>query len=141
MSVPAATRPYTVLRAVQTTCGRCFADEPGRPVDYATDILQGELVALEGRVLLRRRCLRGHGEVVSLYEEDYATWEALQRWRVPARTLEPDQPGDARPIPTGYEDGLNELQGQHTCLALLDLTDACNLRCPTCFADSSCLLY
>jgi len=137
MNIPAATRPYTVLRAVQTTCGRCFADEPDRPVDYATDILQGELVELEGRVLLRRRCLRGHGEVVSLYEEDHATWEALQRWRVPARTLEPDQPGDARPIPTGYEDGLNELQGQHTCIALLDLTDACNLRCPTCFADSS----
>jgi len=130
------TRPYTVLRAVQTTCGACFADDPDRAVDYGTDILQGELVERDGQVLLRRRCRRGHGDVVSLYEEDHALWESLQRWRVPARTLTPDQPGDDRPIPTGYADGLNELQGQHTCVALIDLTDACNLRCPTCFAES-----
>jgi hypothetical protein len=131
-----ATRPHTVLRVVQTTCGRCFADDPDRDVDYAIDILQGELVEQDGRVLLRRRCRRGHGEVVSLYEEDHELWEGLQHWRVPARTLLPDQPGDDRPIPTGYADGLNELQGQHTCIALIDLTDACNLRCPTCFAES-----
>jgi uncharacterized radical SAM superfamily Fe-S cluster-containing enzyme len=136
VAVPAATRSYTVLRAVQTTCGACFATDPGRPVDYALDVLQGELVEQDGRVLLRRRCRRGHGEVVSLYEEDHALWEGLQRWRVPARELTPDQPGDDRPIPTGYEDGLNELQGQHTCIALVDLADACNLRCPTCFAES-----
>ncbi len=137
MATPAATRPYTSLRAVQTVCGRCFTEDPARTLDYATDILQGELVEQDGRVLLRRRCRRGHGEVVSLYEEDHALWEALQHWRVPARTLVPDQPGDDRPIPTGYEDGLNELQGQHTCIALVDLADACNLRCPTCFAESS----
>ncbi len=136
MAVPAETRSYTVLRSVQTTCGRCFSDDPGRAVDYGTDILQGELVEHDGRVLLRRRCRRGHGEVVSLYEEDHALWEGLQHWRVPARTLLPDQPGDDRPIPTGYADGLNELQGQHTCIALIDLTDACNLSCPTCFAES-----
>ena len=137
MSAPAATRPYTVLRSVQTVCGICFSDEPSRTVDYATDILQGELVEQDGRVLLRRRCRHGHGEVVSLYEEDAALWEALQHWRVPARELVPDQPGDDRPIPSGYADGLNELQGQHTCIALIDLTDACNLRCPTCFAASA----
>jgi uncharacterized radical SAM superfamily Fe-S cluster-containing enzyme len=136
MSLPAAIRDYTVLRAVQTTCGRCFADDPDRAVDYATDILQGELVERDGRVLLRRRCRRGHGDVESLYEEDHRTWEALQHWRVPARRLVCDQPGDDRPIPMGYADGLNELQGQHTCIALIDLTDACNLRCPTCFAEA-----
>jgi 7,8-dihydro-6-hydroxymethylpterin dimethyltransferase len=136
VAVPLTTRPYTSLRSVQTVCGACFTDDPSRTVDYGMDILQGELVEQAGRVLLRRLCRRGHGEVVSLYEEDHATWEALQGWRVPARELLPDQPGDARPVPTGYADGLNELQGQHTCIALLDLTDACNLRCPTCFAES-----
>jgi hypothetical protein len=136
VSAQVATRPYTALRAVQTTCGRCFTEDPGLVVDYPTDILQGELVEQDGRVLLRRRCMRGHGEVVSLYEEDHATWEGLQRWRVPPRVLIPDQPGDARPLPTGYVDGLNELQDQHTCIALVDVTEACNLSCPTCFAES-----
>ena len=109
MAVPLTTRPWTVLRSIQTTCGPCFSADPGRAIDYGMDILQGELVERDGQVLLRRRCRRGHGEVVSLYEEDHALWEALQHWRVPAREFLPDQPGDDRPIPTGYEDGLNEL--------------------------------
>jgi uncharacterized radical SAM superfamily Fe-S cluster-containing enzyme len=29
------------------------------------------------------------------------------------------------------------MQTQHTCILLADLVDTCNLRCPTCFADSS----
>jgi 7,8-dihydro-6-hydroxymethylpterin dimethyltransferase len=29
------------------------------------------------------------------------------------------------------------MQTQHTCILLADITDHCNLRCPTCFAESS----
>lgn len=25
---------------------------------------------------------------------------------------------------------------QHTCLGLIEITDTCNLNCPTCFADA-----
>ena len=65
-----ALRPYTPLRMVLTVCGRCFSEDPDREIDYETDILQGNLVAMDGGVYLRRICRRGHGEVVSLYEED-----------------------------------------------------------------------
>ena len=41
-----------------------------------------------------------------------------------------------RPIPMGYLDGLGELQTQHSCIVLLDITENCNLQCPTCFAES-----
>ncbi len=37
----------------------------------------------------------------------------------------------------GYLTGLGEMQTQHTCILLVDLLDECNLRCPTCFADSA----
>ncbi|HEX6474834.1 MAG TPA: radical SAM protein, partial [Candidatus Limnocylindria bacterium] len=76
-------RSYTPLRMVLTVCGRCFDEQPDREVDYATDILQGNLVLQDGSVYLRRHCRRGHGEVVSLYDEDHALWEYLQQWRVP----------------------------------------------------------
>ena len=36
---------------------------PTAPIDYETDILQGNLVAMDGAVYLRRHCRRGHGEV------------------------------------------------------------------------------
>ena len=131
-----ALRPYTPLRMVLTVCGQCFADDPDRAVDYETDILQGNLIAMDGKVYLRRHCRRGHGEVISLYEEDYALWQDLQQWRVPTKEIVPDMVGNARPIPMGYLEGLGELQTQHSCVLLLDITENCNLQCPTCFAES-----
>ena len=86
-------RPYTPLRMVLTICGICFSDDPDREIDYETDILQGNLVAQDGAVYLRRTCQRGHGEVVSLYEEDVRLWEGLQQWRIPTREITPDRRG------------------------------------------------
>jgi hypothetical protein len=131
-----ALRPYLPLRMVLTVCGRCFSDDPDREIDYETDILQGNLVAQDGAVYIRRICRRGHGEVVSLYEEDYGLWAGLQEWRIPTREIVPDTIGNARPIPMGYLDGLGDLQTQHSCVLLLDVTENCNLHCPTCFAVS-----
>jgi len=132
-----ATRPYTPLRMVLTVCGKCFSEDPDRQIDYETDILQGNLIAMNGKVYLRRHCRRGHGEVISLYEEDYALWDGLQQWRVPTKEVIPDTGGNYRPIPMGYLDGLGDLQTQHSCVLLLDITENCNLQCPTCFAESS----
>jgi uncharacterized radical SAM superfamily Fe-S cluster-containing enzyme len=36
----------------------------------------------------------------------------------------------------GYLDGLGDLQTQHSCVLLVDVTETCNLECPTCFAIS-----
>ncbi|HEY8869270.1 MAG TPA: radical SAM protein [Candidatus Limnocylindrales bacterium] len=129
-------RPYTPLRMVLTICGHCFSEDPDREIDYETDILQGNLVAMDGSVYLRRTCRRGHGEVMSLYEEDYDLWQGLQEWRIPTRVITPDTRGNTRPIPMGYMDGLGDLQTQHSCILLLDVTENCNLQCPTCFAAS-----
>jgi len=131
-----ALRAYTPLRMVLTVCGRCFTEDPDREVDYATDILQGNLVLENGSVWLRRHCRRGHGEVVSLYDEDYRLWEYLQQWRVPTREIVEDSPDNVMPIPMGYANGLGRLQTQHSCILLLDVTEHCNLNCPTCFAAS-----
>ena len=107
MTLPLNT--WTPLRMVLTVCPHCSDDDPGRLLDYEMDILQGNLVAMDGRVYLRRVCRRGHGEVIGLYEEDGALWEDLQQWR------DPHPPGragrvrrDTRPIPMGYLDGLGE---------------------------------
>ena len=92
MTAALALRPYTPLRMVLTVCGQCFTEDPDREVDYGMDILQGNLVLQDGSVYLRRHCRRGHGEVVSLYDEDYPLWEYLQQWRVPTREIIPDTP-------------------------------------------------
>ncbi|MDP9350420.1 MAG: radical SAM protein [Chloroflexota bacterium] len=131
-----ALRPYTPIRMVLTVCGHCFQEDPDRKIEYETDILQGNLILMDGKVYLRRHCRRGHGEVLSLYEEDYDLWSYLQQWRVPTKQIIPDTPGNDAPIPMGYLNGLGELQTQHSCILLLDITESCNLSCPTCFAES-----
>ncbi len=128
-------RPYRLARSALAVCGRCFAGEPGRRLDYDLDVLQGTLVEQDGRILLRRHCRRGHGEIVSLYEEDAELWRGFQAWRVPTRALNPDT-DDPAPIPMGYRNGLGPLQEQHTCVLLVDLTEDCNISCPICFAGS-----
>src|SRR5438067_4635488 len=134
--MPPPLRSYTPLRMVLTVCGHCFSEEPDRPIDYARDILQGLLAQEEGRVYLRRRCQRGHGEVVSLYEEDAALWSDLQQWRAPTREVTADDPANALPIPLSYFQGLGATQTQHSCILLVDINQACNLTCPACFAAS-----
>ncbi|HEX2916343.1 MAG TPA: radical SAM protein [Chloroflexia bacterium] len=131
-----ALRPYTPLHMVLTVCGHCFREDPERKIDYNLDILQGNLVLMDGKVYLRRHCRRGHGEVISLYEEDFELWQYLQQWRVPTKEIIPDSPNNLLPIPLNYIHGLGELQTQHSCILLLDITENCNLKCPTCFANS-----
>src|SRR4051794_25809742 len=120
-----------------TVCGAGFSGNPAPEIDHETDIPQGNLVAMDGGVYLRRHCRRGHGEVVSLYEADHALWDYLQQWRTPTREIIPDIPANMRPIPMGYADGLGDLQTQHSCVLLMDITENCNLECPTCFAASA----
>lgn len=131
-----ALRSYTPIRMALTVCGRCFEEDPDRKIEYETDILQGNLIQMDGRVYLRRHCRRGHGEVTSLYEESFDLWNDLQQWRVPTREVVPDNPTNDAPIPMGYLNGLGSLQTQHSCILLLDITENCNLNCPTCFAES-----
>ena len=131
-----ALRPYTPLQMVLTVCGKCFSEDPSRKVDYTLDVLQGNLILMDGKVYLRRHCRRGHGEVISLYEEDYELWNYLQQWRVPTKEIIPDTTDNNLPIPLSYINGLGNLQTQHSCIFLLDITENCNLNCPTCFAGS-----
>src|SRR5213076_1260145 len=61
----------------------------------------------------------------------------LEEWTAPTKLHTPDTPGNFDPVPAAYLRGLGEMQTQHTCILLEEITEQCNLRCPTCFADSS----
>src|SRR5262249_51857931 len=41
-----------------------------------------------------------------------------------------------RGFPASYAEGLPASHGQHTCILLLNLTEHCNYRCPTCYASA-----
>ncbi len=111
---------------------------PSCPHDDLTDVprLSGWLAERDGRIWLERGC-PDHGFVRTLYDEDPEILRYLEQWTAPTKWHVPDSPGNYDPVPAAYLRGLGEMQTQHTCILLEDIIETCNLRCPTCFTDSS----
>jgi len=128
-------REDRILRYVSAFCPTCHTDAPDRPLDQVRR-LAGYLAEAEGEVWLVRGC-PDHGRIVTHYDEDAEILEYLEQWTAPTKAHRPDVAGNFAPVPAAYLRGLGEMQTQHTCILLEDITQECNLRCPTCFADSS----
>ena len=128
-------RSYRLHRYVTAFCPHCHARDPSAPLESVAR-LSGYLVEEEGRIWLVRAC-RTHGRVVTLYDESPEILRYLEEWTAPTKAHVPDRPGNFAPVPEGYLSGLPEMQTQHTCILLEDVIQGCNLRCPTCFAESS----
>jgi uncharacterized radical SAM superfamily Fe-S cluster-containing enzyme len=90
------------------------------------------IVERGGQVLLEKRCPE-HGAQLELLEED-ASWYR--------RRLEFDKPGTDSLRQTTvrqgcpYDCGLCPAHEQHTCIGLVEITGACDLACPTCYASA-----
>ncbi len=118
----AAVRPYLFYDTVISICSTCL-----RKVD-------GKILFQDGKVLMRRRCPR-HGWETTLVADDIAYYKRAREVYLKA----PEIPRHFHtPIRYGcpYDCGLCPDHEQHSCLSIVELTDACNLRCPVCYADS-----
>lgn len=127
-------RDYRVHRYVNAFCPRCHEEDPDRPLSEVRR-LSGWLADRDGMIWLERGC-PDHGLISTMYDESAEILTYLEQWTAPTKVHGPDTMGNFKPVPSAYEDGLPQMQTQHTCILLEDLTDHCNLRCPTCFAES-----
>ncbi|HEV8217971.1 MAG TPA: radical SAM protein [Gemmatimonadaceae bacterium] len=124
-----------IHRYVTAFCPHCHAEEPHRPL-HDVPRLAGYLTERDGRIWLERGC-SVHGRITTLYDEHPEILSYLEEWTAPTKRHTPDAVGNWDATPAAYLRGLGEMQTQHTCILLEDITAACNLTCPTCFADSS----
>jgi len=128
-------RDDRIHRYVNAFCPLCHEERPDRPLAEVRR-LSGWLAIRDGRVWLERGCPT-HGLVRTMYDESPEILRYLEEWTAPTKVHTPDTDGNFKPVPSAYEDGLPQMQTQHTCILLEDLLDHCNLKCPTCFAESS----
>ena len=71
----------------------------------------------------------------TLISDDLAYWKSTRDWIKPGdRPLHPHTTTDHG---CPYDCGLCPDHEQHSCLAIIEVNEACNLSCPVCFADSS----
>jgi 7,8-dihydro-6-hydroxymethylpterin dimethyltransferase len=115
-------RPYIFWGQTESLCETCLTLVPAK-------------IQIHGdEVWYEKRC-RQHGVLTTLVSTDAAYWR---------RCKEFIKPGD-RPLSLQhntefgcpYDCGLCPDHEQHSCLALIEVTDHCNLTCPVCFAESS----
>ncbi len=96
-------------------------------------VIDAEIQVKDNRVFLHKRC-PDHGWFDTLVSNDYQYDQASLKYNKPgtlplhfASEVSKGCPEDC---------GLCPEHKQHTCLGIIEITDACNLRCPTCFADA-----
>lgn len=127
-------RDYVIEEYTKTVCPECIAAGK-RDSGDADTFKDGMLVSRSGSIWMRRYCAT-HGWTESLYEEDADIWRARAGWSTPTKEVVPDRADNDAPFPTGYQLGLPAAHGQHTCILLVNVTENCNYRCPTCYATA-----
>ena len=120
--MPAVSRPYLYYDAVVSICTTCL-----RKID-------GKIVFQDGSVWMLKHC-PAHGSERVLISDDVDYYRRCREVYIKP----PEMPLRRNtPIHYGcpYDCGLCPDHEQHSCLSLVEVTDACNLRCPICYANS-----
>lgn len=115
-------RPYTYYDLTTSLCATCLEAIPAK------------IVFEKSRVFMLKRCpAHGHEKTLIATEADY-----YRRMRDYAKPGEIPQRFNT-PVEYGcpYDCGLCTDHEQHSCLTVVEITDRCNLACPTCYAMSS----
>lgn len=114
-------RDYVYLGTTQSLCPHC------------RELVPAKIVLREGkRVYFRKRC-RDHGEFEDFVCSDVAYFDRHE-FSQPARLPRKFGVRPERGCP--FDCGLCTEHEQHTCIALVEVTSSCNLKCPMCFAES-----
>src|SRR5262249_37978623 len=95
-------------------------------------LVEAKIIVRQGRVYFRKRCPE-HGTFDDFVCSDVAYYGRHENSQ-PARTPRAYGTRPDRGCP--YDCGLCTEHEQHTCIALVEVTSGCNLKCPMCFAES-----
>jgi uncharacterized radical SAM superfamily Fe-S cluster-containing enzyme len=98
------------------------------------ELVPAKVIGEDGKVFLQKRC-PDHGVMKTLIEEDAGYWLSTKLWLKPGDRPLNHATRTERGCP--WDCGLCPDHEQHSCLAIVEINDACNLTCPVCFADSA----
>jgi uncharacterized radical SAM superfamily Fe-S cluster-containing enzyme len=114
-------RPYIYHNFTNSLCPKCLK------------VIQAKVILQNDKVYMLKTCPE-HGAMRALLSSDAAYYLSQSQYNKPGTLPRHFQ----MPVEKGcpLDCGLCTDHEQHTCLALVEITEACNLRCPTCFADS-----
>jgi 7,8-dihydro-6-hydroxymethylpterin dimethyltransferase len=115
-------RPYTYYDFTLSICSTCL-----RRVD-------AKIVFENDNVYMLKTC-REHGFEKVLIATDIEYYKNIRNYNKPSET--PLHFTTKTHYGCPYDCGLCQDHEQHSCLTVIEITDRCNLACPTCYAMSS----
>ncbi len=114
-------RDYTYLGLTQSLCPQCKIVVPAK------------IIARGKRVYFRKQCPE-HGVREDFICSDVARYDLVET-SLPAKL--PQKTSVTPQLGCPLDCGLCSEHEQHTCIAVLEITDGCNLTCPMCYAGSA----
>lgn len=96
--------------------------------------IEARIFAQGDRVLIEKECDE-HGRFEDVYWSDRQAYERAENFRCDGEGLENPRTEDERGCP--FDCGICPRHMSHTLLAIIDVTNRCNLKCPICFADAA----
>jgi len=118
----AITSPERTLAETRALCPTCLR------------VLDARNVERDGKVYLYRTC-PAHGPAETLVLSDASWWEWSRRFLRPGRR--PAQTATETVHGCPYDCGFCPEHEQHACVTVFEITEACNLECPACFAGEA----
>ena len=111
---------HLYLGTTQSLCPECL------------EVISAKIVNRDGAIWFDKFCPK-HGSRSDFVCSDANWWDRME-FNVPGRqpVVHGVEPNRGCP----YDCGLCTQHEQHTCIAVLELTDSCNLKCPMCYAAS-----
>jgi uncharacterized radical SAM superfamily Fe-S cluster-containing enzyme len=96
--------------------------------------IDAKIIFEDDKVFLAKRC-REHGSQKVLIADDIQYYKQIRNYNKASEY--PLRPHTATNFGCPYDCGICPDHEQHSCLTLIEITDRCNLTCPTCYASSS----
>jgi uncharacterized radical SAM superfamily Fe-S cluster-containing enzyme len=115
--------PYVFHGQTTSLCETCLEPVPAKII-----------IEDDARVYYLKRCL-DHGVQKTLISDDLEYYRAQKLWLKPGDRPLAFQSRTEAGCP--FDCGLCPDHEQHSCLAIIEVNQACNLACPVCFANAA----
>ena len=92
----------------------------------------------DGKVFIKKSCPE-HGAFQELYWSDYDQYMRAEKFRFDGEGV--SNPRTEKKNGCPYDCGICPEHKSHTALAIIDVTNRCNLTCPVCFANAAAAGY
>jgi uncharacterized radical SAM superfamily Fe-S cluster-containing enzyme len=115
-------RPYIYYDYTKSLCPTCL------------ELVDAKIVFQDDKVWMMKHC-KTHGDMRSMIADDVEYYKQIRNYNKQSEV--PLKFNTKVHYGCPYDCGLCTDHEQHSCLSIVEVTDRCNLACPTCYASSA----